>query len=382
MGEIRGKLIGDSGWAVPTRARLSFGAGGIRINTDDGQSFEAPWDAVRLRESLLAESDAVLDIQLADGHKMSFEARAAPLLREARARSSTLMAQASIVEGTRAATRRTRWRQLRVVFAIFGVLAALFVAGLQFLPDVVANHFPREWEDQLGLATLHQVTASAKVLKSGPAVDVVHKVWKRLQSGLPPTPYKFQIYVIDSPVVNAFAMPGGYVVVYTGLLRAADSPEALAGILGHEATHVIKKHSLKSMVRSLQWQVGLGLVISMLVGRHEAASVQTLHELASNMDTLAYSRAHESEADHESVKALVRAHIDPIPFTNFFHTLAKKEGSHLAIFSTHPPSENRAQVLQAFAKTLEPYDTRPIDVDWKGMQKALGGKKDINAGDD
>lgn len=375
MKDIEGKLTGDSGWAVPQEALLSCTRAGVSIRSESNDPLEAAWDAVTLRQSIYDESYAVLEAHTPDGRAWAFEAPRKSLFDAVRASSApiALLAQAATIEYKRATTGRGKWRQLRVVLVIFVVLGAMFWVGLQYFPTFIAERFPLSWEERLGQATLSQVGSEGKLLTGGAPVDVVNKVWERLQTGLEPSPYAFRLYVVDAPIINAFAMPGGYVVIYTGLLKALDTPESLAGILGHEAQHVIHKHSLKSMVRSAQWRVGLGLLITMLLGRHEV--VQVIQRMAATMDTLAYSRGHESEADQESIKALVRAGIDPVPFTNFFHTLAKKEGHRPALLSTHPPSDDRAEVLQAEVRTLEPFETRPIDVDWKDMQRMLGSPR-------
>lgn len=379
MKDLLGKLTGDSGWAVPRKARLRTIADGVSIEPEGAPPLQASWSTLSLKQSLMDEAEAVLEAHTADGHLWSFEAPGRPLLEMIRAHapSGPLQTQAATVGGTQTVVRRKVSRGLFWIGLVFVLIIGGFIAGLAYVPTYLAERFPPEWEDTLGKTTLKQLMLQGPELTSGPAYDAVHKVWDRLQPGLEPSRYKFELHVIDSPIVNACAMPGGYVVVYTGLLSELDSPEALAGILGHEAQHVLRKHSLKSLVRAAQWQVSLGMLWTFFGGGREAATLQTLQDIAGNMDSLAYGRNHESEADRESVKAMVAAHIDPIPFTNFFHVLAKKEGHHFAILATHPPSEDRAAALQAYAKTLEPYTTTPIDVNWGAVKKSLDIKAKV-----
>lgn len=372
MNEIQGRLSGDQGWAVPQTARLSAHPEGVRITTDDGTVVQAAWTDVHLKPSLHGTDASVLHARTADGHVAAFEAQAASLLAVVRAAapSGFIESEASAVEGAEAGARRTLARQLLFVGFLLAAAIGLFVWSLRALPDMVVARIPLSWEEGLGQSTLEKVKGAGAVVESGPAYEAVHKVWTRLEPSLPPSPYTFRVTVVDAPVVNAFAMPGGYVVVYTGLLEELDSPEALAGILGHEASHVIRKHSLRALVRAMQWRVGMAVLWGLFGGSRDK-SMEQLQEQAASLLSLAHSREHESEADADGLTALNRAGIDPTPFGRFFLALARKEGKRWAILSTHPPSEERAATLDAFSKTLPPAKATPIDVDWKALRKFL-----------
>ena len=372
MSEIQGRLSGDRGWAVPRAARLTAHPEGIHITADDGTVVEAAWTDVHIKSSLTLEGSSILQARTANGHVSSFEAPGATLLRVVRtfAPSGFLQTEATLVEGLETKKRRSIGRQLLFIGLMLATTIGLFAWSLHALPGLVVSRIPIEWEEGLGQATLPKVKGEGTVLTSGPAYDAVHKVWARLEPALPPSPYKFQLTVVDAPVVNAFAMPGGYVVVYTGLLEELDSPEALAGILGHEASHVIRKHSLRAMVSAMQWRMGVAILWGIFGGSSDKTVAQ-MQEQAASLLTLAHSRTHESEADADGLRALNRAGIDPGPFSRFFLVLARKEGKRLAILSTHPPSEERAASLDAFAKTLPAAKTTPIDVDWKALRKYL-----------
>lgn len=380
MSEIQGRLSGDQGWAVPRAARLSAHPEGVRITTDDGTVVQAAWNDVHLKPSLQVTGASVLQARTPDGHTAAFEAQAAPLLRVVRAAapSGFLLSEASAVEGAAAGARRTLTRQLLFIGFLLAAAIGLFTWSLRALPDLVVARIPLSWEEGLGQSTLERVKGTGTVVESGPAYEAVHKVWKRVEPSLPPSPYTFRITVVDAPVVNAFAMPGGYVVVYTGLLEELDSPEALAGILGHEASHVIRKHSLRSIVSAMQWRVGVAVLWGLFGGSRDK-TIEQLQEQAASLLSLAHSRGHESEADADGLTALNRAGIDPGPFSHFFLVLARKEGKPWAILSTHPPSEERAATLDAFSKTLPPAKVTPIDVDWKKLRRFLRANANHNA---
>nr|MBI3612912.1 M48 family metallopeptidase [Nitrospirota bacterium] len=110
---------------------------------------------------------------------------------------------------------------------------------------MAVNRIPTEWEQPIGEAARSQFLAGQTVVKEGPAVAALQEITKRLADAASGNPYKFEVTVVRSDIVNAFALPGGYVVVFTGLLKKAESPEEVAGVLAHELNHVLLRHGLE-----------------------------------------------------------------------------------------------------------------------------------------
>jgi predicted Zn-dependent protease len=123
---------------------------------------------------------------------------------------------------------------------------------------------------------------------------------EKLTRALPPQPYVFQVRVVDSPVVNAFAAPGGYIVIYKGLLQMTQSPEEFAGVLAHEIQHVINRH----VTRQLLQQASMGIVFGAMTGDLNGAMSLGV-QVASLLGGLSYSRDAEEEADSEAIKLLI-----------------------------------------------------------------------------
>lgn len=374
MSSIEGRLTSDEGWGVPRKARLEASPQGIRITAEDGLTQQFAWSAVQIRLSLVDEGQAIIEGLTAQGHRYTLEAEADPLLAVVGEHApASVIAQVS--NASRGETRRrlSLRRALAYAAVIVATFTGLFAWSLSALPRAVAQRVPLSLEEELGKSTFERITKKGHVLESGPAYDAVQTIWKRLEPALPPSPYTYRIAVVNAPVVNAFAMPGGYIVVYTGLMEEIDSPEALAGILGHETSHVIRKHVVESLVRNVQWQVGVSLLWSLLGGSNDKTLV-SLREQAAELQSLAHSRDHESEADRDGLETLQRAGIDPKPFSDFFLVLAKREnqrGRPIAILSTHPPSEDRAARLAAHARTLPTGSVTPIDIDWKALRRYI-----------
>jgi predicted Zn-dependent protease len=159
---------------------------------------------------------------------------------------------------------------------------------------------------------------------------------------------KWQVHVIDDPKqVNAFATPGGYLYVYTGLLMAADNEAQLAGVWGHESGHVVARHSAQQMVN----QMGLETVIGIALGQNPNELAQVASALAEKGALLAYSREDETQADEYGARYASQAGYDPHGLIQFFEKLEKLEGQQPAFakyLSDHPATADRITHLQQY----------------------------------
>ena len=159
---------------------------------------------------------------------------------------------------------------------------------------------------------------------------------------------KWQVYVIDDPKqVNAFATPGGYLYVYTGLLMAADNEAQLAGVWGHESGHVVARHSAQQMVN----QMGMQTVIEIALGQNPNQLAQVAAKLAANGALLAYSREDETQADEYGARYSAQAGYDPHGLIQFFQKLQKMEGEQPAFakyLSDHPATADRITHLTQY----------------------------------
>ncbi len=160
----------------------------------------------------------------------------------------------------------------------------------------------------------------------------------------PDVTYKF--YIIDSPIVNAFALPGGYVYVSRGLLALANSEAELAGVLGHEAAHITARHSAERYSHGVVTSLG-GTILSAVLGNQAASQAIGL---GSNLYLSGYSRGQENEADALGLRYMTQGGYEPEGLTAFLSALnqdkelsKKTEGTAepFAYFSTHPPTPER-----------------------------------------
>lgn len=258
-----------------------------------------------------------------------------------------------------------KWRNLTLA----GLLTALFCWGVYWGVTAgatawVLNHFSVkqevEWSAKLPPAW---GSFGTPLPESDPSTRAVQTILDRLKTAIPDNPgYPFKLYVIKNKEMNAMALPGGSVVVLTGLLDQADSPEEVAGVLGHEMTHVLKRHVIRQIIHNLGWRIWVGLF---LVSGDFSRAAEGLGQLGE----LSFSRKQEEEADQGGAQILSRANLPIEPFINFFKKMQSQTATADSPFknfmSDHPSNAQRMEKLEALAKTLEPKKVEPFtNLDW------------------
>ncbi|GMV49881.1 MAG: putative peptidase [Nitrospira sp. OLB3] len=273
------------------------------------------------------------------------------------------------VEQAAAEVRRARHRHRTiwsVVTAVIVGLGLFFWLGSDVVVEWAVARIPIEWEQKLGEAVYQDFLAKETVVKQGPALEAVQEITRRLTDKIPNNPYHFQVTVVQSPVVNAFALPGGYVVVFTGLMQKAESGEEVAGVLSHELNHVLQRHAMERMVQ----MVGLAAVVSILVGDQQGL-IGLARQLGLELATLKFGREQETEADLTGLKLLSEARVAPEGMITFFERLSEKDAARIELFSTHPMSAARAERLKAELATLPKRSPEPFTFEWKRVQDSL-----------
>lgn len=276
------------------------------------------------------------------------------------------------LEETAAKVRQVRSRQRTVwsiVLAVVGGLTLLLWFGSDLLVELAVDRIPVEWEQKIGESAYRDFLLQQTLLKDGPAVAAINEITHRLTEQIPDNPYKFEISVVKSDVVNAFALPGGYVVVLTGLLQKAESGEEVAGVLSHELNHVLQRHGLDRMVK----QIGLIGIMTIVFGDQQGL-IGLMKQVGVELLTLKFGRAQETEADVTGLRLLHRAKIDPTGMVTFFQRLSEKENGRVEWLSTHPMSAGRAERLKAEIAALPKTTPEPFTFQWKTVQDSLGAQ--------
>ncbi|MBC7917583.1 MAG: M48 family metallopeptidase [Rhodoferax sp.] len=260
-------------------------------------------------------------------------------------------------------------RRFKLWWALLASVALIPVLALVLLlwrADEIVNwaiaQIPHAQEAKLCDLVLAQTRAQMRVIDSGPAVDAVQRIGERLTTG---SKHTYRWLVVDNPELNAFAAPGGVVVVYSGLLQATDRPEEAAGVIAHEVAHAELRHGLQGMVKSL----GVRAAASVVLGDWSGAVVQ--QAMASLLE-MKFSREAELQADAEGLRRMVAAKLDPSGMASFMDKLAAKDKDKAPPewLSTHPASTDRATTLrQAAAAHAGPWNALPVD--WAAVKASL-----------
>jgi len=252
---------------------------------------------------------------------------------------------------------RRRWHAslaLGAALAAVVVSLVLYFWGIPALAGIVANRVPVSWEVALGESAIRQRHID----------DIV----ATLLHPLPDPRYPFRVTVVDHPMVNAFATPGGFIVVFRGLLDRTENAEELAGILAHEIQHVLHRHATRAILRN----ASTGILIAALVG--DVSGVVAFGvESARTLGDLHHSREAEHEADHDGMLMLNAARVDPQGMLAFFQAMKKIEGTNpraVRYLSTHPAASDRLEALSALAAQAPKPSVKLLpDYDWTDIRK-------------
>jgi len=179
--------------------------------------------------------------------------------------------------------------------------------------------------------------------------------------------FVWQLHIIkDDETLNAFATPGGYIYVYTGLIKYLDNVDDLAGVMGHELAHADLRHTS----RNLQKSYGVSFLLSLLIGENSGDLTKIAGQLAGNVAGLAFSRDYEKEADAQSVVYLAKTDYACNGAATFFEKLeASGQSGGPAFLSTHPSPTSRIEDINAKA-TEEGCDTTLSGNNTAGMTYA------------
>ncbi len=261
--------------------------------------------------------------------------------------------------------RRFRWGWAALVLLLLlpVIAVGLFLLKAEVLSEWFARYVPVAYEQKIGDLVLTQTRVQMRLIDAGPAVEAVRTIGQRL---VPESRFQYRWFIAERPEINAFAAPGGVVMVFSGLLKAADTPEEVAGVLAHEIAHAELRHGLRGMFKSLGMRALLSVALGDLSG-------STLAEAAANLSGLKFSRDAERAADRDGLRRLAAAGVDPHGMTRFFERLAEQEGKSglPALLSTHPATEERLADLQAAVAALGVVKTQPLAFDWAAVKSAL-----------
>lgn len=261
----------------------------------------------------------------------------------------------------------------RIVLGVLLGLGLLFGVVVLSLPRLVRRAMasvPTSVDRSIGDTMIDVVAPPTELVHDPVLTDAVARIVARLEPVVPHEGFAYRFRVLRSEEVNAFALPGGQIVVCAGLLARAERPEAVAGVLAHEIAHVTERHALESMASNL----GISMGLRVLFGQ-----IDFLPGYAQDGALLAamrgFSQAEELEADTVGVRTLVAADVDPAGLSDVFRTLAATPGTEmpgmLTWMSTHPRHDERIANIERLRVQAGARSYRGFDgLDWPAVRAA------------
>jgi beta-barrel assembly-enhancing protease len=253
---------------------------------------------------------------------------------------------------------------LSVVTILFCVV--VFRWGIPWLAAQGAEQLPVEWEEKIGREYALGFVEEEMRCEDAQLRTFIDTLVTRLDRAAQPHPYTLNVVVVDHEAVNALAAPGGQIVIFTGLLRAAKTPRMVAGVLAHEVAHVMHQHATQKLFA----QFTTALLASAMTGV-DTGFLETVMNGAQEAGVMHFSRSMEAEADRVGLTLLQRARIDPRGLAEFFKTIQDTQSDipdFLHFLSSHPATQERLELLNAHTDATQ-YDPIPLpdNIEWKTL---------------
>ena len=365
--EFEGGVLGNKVHSGKRKARIRCSPEGLNVLVEDGdQELTLPW-----RKLAIEQGGASGNVVFCRAAGTTIYSEAPDFLRALEGAGGNDVADALARLAGQTVSSRSRHLLLwTVALGLLGTLLWVVPRVFRGSVDSVVSALPYSVDEKIGQTVLEAMDPGGPEVDDPVVLDAVQTILDRLTPHAELEGATFVFRVIDNEQANAYALPGGFVTVFTGLLLEAETPEQVAGVLAHEIAHVTERHGLRRIAHSIGLFVGVQLVLG---------DTQGLLNIALELFTLGsvndYSQDQETEADLVGVRMLHEARIDPTGLSDFFQWMRDEYGDvpeSLSWISTHPMHEERIQAISAQVDGFEEVvEYEPIEVDWVAVRGAL-----------
>jgi|ERR1041385_8947618 predicted Zn-dependent protease len=256
----------------------------------------------------------------------------------------------------------------------FSILAMIFfgtwflLSRIDFITFFKVEELTRDNEQKLGALILDTVKKGHPELESDSVRDCVENIKQRLCAANGIEDSSITIHILRMEDVNAFALPGRHIIVYTGLLSYCNSPEELSGVLAHEIGHIENRDVMKKLLN----EVGLSMLMTIAGG---GSGREITREVVKLLSSTAFDREQEARADLYAVRMMAKADIDPEHLANFLFRLSQEKNNipkYLEWLSTHPNSQDRSSEILKLRKQ-ETFHPKPLASGdrWAAVEKIV-----------
>jgi predicted Zn-dependent protease len=231
-----------------------------------------------------------------------------------------------------------------VLFVFFGTWFALAQIDWEGLFKV--KKVTEETEEKLGDLIWDAIEKSEEINNNTHVVTAIDSIVAHICTSNKIDKDKLKVHIINKEDINAFALPNGHLIVYTGLILNSDNQEELTGVICHEIAHIELSHVMKKLVK----EIGLSVLISMTTGNSGGDAIK---QTAKMLSSSAFDRSLEKEADIKAVDYMLQASVNPEPFADFLYKISEEEHEatkYLVWMSTHPESKERAKYIIEYSK--------------------------------
>ena len=231
------------------------------------------------------------------------------------------------------------------------------IIGIAITSSLVACGISQQQEVQMGQEYAQQINAQLPIVQDPELNRYINVLGDSIARLTSRGDLDWHFFIVDAQEVNAFAVPGGFVYVNRGLIQRTDQMDELAGVLGHEIGHVVRRHTVKQMEKAQGANVGVTLAC-ILTSICNSQIAGAAINIAGGAVFARFSRQDEAEADNEGFNNVVRAGISPVGMVTMFRKLLEERknrpGGVEAWFLTHPLEEDRITAVQARINQLPP----------------------------
>jgi len=206
-------------------------------------------------------------------------------------------------------------------------------------------------EVQAGSDYSRQINAQLPILRDSYTNQYINQLGRQIAAQADPRGIPYTFYVVNSDVVNAFSIPGGYVYVNRGVIERADNVSQLAGVMAHEIGHVVERHGIQQAQRAQNANTALSVLYGVLMRRNPSTVEQAGIQVGGSAVFAGYSRTAEREADHDAILFMMKSGYNPHGLPQFFNKLMDQQQRQPSKveqwFATHPLTQERVQATTA-----------------------------------
>ncbi len=257
------------------------------------------------------------------------------------------------------------FKGLGLVIAFFGIWFLL--SQIDFITFFKIDKAKSATEKGVGDMIWDQIKTTEDIIVNDSITKTLDKLLKPLCKENKIERDSLKVHIIKKDEVNAFALPDGHLVVYSGLIEASKNEQALIGVLGHEIAHIENDHVMKKLSK----EIGFSVLMSITTGNNNS---KVIREIMKKVSSTAYDRSLEKEADIASVEYMLKAKIDPAPFADFLYEMSfdNKLSSALSWVNSHPESEERAKYILEYIKGKKLQKNQVLTQnEWLAFKKAV-----------